>query len=111
MSAPIPRRLLPDTGTYTPYAGTVNSKKTYGTALPMTYIRAEVVKQNAMTSLGDMKNDKITVFYDCVNSTPSGITFKADDKITVGGVDYTVRRAVTFKGLGAAIHHWEVACV
>lgn len=111
MSAPIPRRRLTDSVTYTPYTGTVGSKKTYGTPVALAVVFFEFVKQNTMTSFGDMKNDKVALIYDCVNSTPTGIVFKTDDKINVGGVDYTVRKAVPFKGMGPALHHWEVACV
>jgi hypothetical protein len=111
MSNPIPRRLLRDTATYTPYTGTVHDVKTYGAAVALTFVRFEAVKQNAMTSLGDMKNDKINLFYDSKNSLPIGITFKANDIITSAGINYTVRKANPLKGTGSAIHHWEVACV
>jgi hypothetical protein len=111
MSAPIPRRLLPHSAKYKPYTGTVGSVKQYGTEVDLEHVRLEPVKQNAMTSLGDMKNDRVAVFYDCVNSRPAGLVFKTGDVITFDSVAYTVRKASPVYGMGQAVHHWEVACV
>lgn len=111
MSAPIPRRLLPHNAKYKPYSGTVSSVKQYGEEVDLEFVRIEPVKQNAMTALGDMKNDRVNLFYDCVNSRPIGLEFKVNDVVTFGGVAYTVRKTAPIYGSGTAIHHWEVACV
>lgn len=111
MSAPIPRRLLPHSAKYKPYTGTVASVKQYGTEVDLVFVRVEPVKQNAMTSLGDMKNDRVNFFYDCVNSRPIGLVFRVNDIITFDGVAYSVRKASPVYGNGPAVHHWEVACV
>jgi len=64
-----------------------------------------------MTSLGDMKNDKYKMFFDCANSAPSGTEFKKDDKIVYGSLTLFVRATENPKALGTAIHHWEVSLV
>lgn len=111
MSNPIPRRLLVHSCTLTPYAGTVNSVKTYGTAVALTFVRFEPVKQNAMTSLGEMKNDCFTLFLDCVNSRPAGIVPAMGDKITFGTLVLSVRKVTFCYGSMPEVHHYEVACV
>lgn len=111
MSAPIPVRLLPHSATYESYIKTVNSCPTYEAGVTLLHVRFESVKQTAMTALGDMKNDRFTLYYDCRNSLPEGISFKKGDRITVGDMALSVRTAKPCYGREAAIHHWEVACV
>jgi len=111
MSNPIPRRLLVHSGTLTPYAGMVNSVKTYGAAVALTFVRFEPVKQNAMTSLGDMKADRFTMFFDCVNSRPAGTVPAVGDKIKFGTIELSARKVTPCYGSTPEVHHYEVACV
>lgn len=111
MSSPIPRRLLPHKASYAAYAGTVNSVKTYSTAVDLSFVRFESVKQNAMTSLGDMKNDRYLLIIDCINSRPLGVFPKALDKVAFDGATLTVRKVTACYGDGAAVHHYEVNLV
>ena len=107
----IPVRLLPHSGTYEPYTGTVGSVKTYGALVTMYRVRFEPVKQNAMTSLGDMKNDRFLLIYDCHNSQPEALTFKANDRIVYAGITLSVRKATSFFADSGEVHHYEVNCV
>jgi len=111
MSNPIPRRLLVHSGTLAPYAGTVNSIKTYGTAVALSFVRFEPVKQNAMTSLGEMKSDRFIMFFDCKNSLPAGTVPAIGDKITFGALVLFARKVTPCYGSAAAVHHFEVSCV
>jgi hypothetical protein len=111
MSKPISRLMLVHSATLNAYIGTVNSVKTYGTNQALTFVRLEPTKQNAMTSLGDMKNDRFTLFYDCVNSRPLAVSFAIGDKITFGGSVLFVRKAAACYADSSSTHHWEVACV
>ncbi len=111
MSSPIPRRLLVHSATLNPYAGTVNSVKTYGAAMALKFVRFEPVKQNAMTSLGEMKSDRFVMVYDCKNSTPSRTTFKANDKITFGNYVMAVRKVADGIDDTPNVHHFEVNLV
>lgn len=111
MSNPIPRRLLIHSGTLAPYTGTVNSLKTYGAAVTLEHVRFDPVKQNAMTSLGDMKNDRFTLFFDCVNSRPAGTVPAVGDKITFGTLALFARKVTPCYGSTPEVHHYEVACV
>jgi hypothetical protein len=64
-----------------------------------------------MTSLGDMKNDRFKMFFDCVNSAPVGTVIKKDDKIVYGSLTLFVRSVEPCKALGSTVHHYEVSLV
>ena len=111
MSSPIPRHLLHHTATLQPFAATVNSNPSFGTSANLDYVRFEPVKQNAMTSLGDMKADRFVMFFDCHTSKPKGTVPAVKDKITFGGVALTVRKVTPCYGSNGSVHHYEVSCV
>lgn len=111
MSSPIPRRLLPHSASFASYAGTVGSVKTYSTAVDMSFVRFESAKQNAMTSLGEMKSDRYLLFIDCVNSRPLGIVPKVLDKVVFSGATLAARKVTACYGDNAEVHHYEVNLV
>lgn len=95
MSKPMSNRLLVHSSTLTP-AGTVDAdgNSTAGTAVNLTKVRVISAKQNAMTALGESKNDKLVLIFDCKASLPLGTTFKANDLVTypvTDGIQYTIR--------------------
>ena len=106
----IPRAVLIHSATYAHYTGTDRSgEKTYGAEQTLQFVRFEVSKQNALTALGDQKNDRYTMFYDCENSLPAGITFSAGDKVTYGSEALEVRTANMYSAF--SVHHWEIQLV
>jgi hypothetical protein len=112
MSKPIPVSLLRNTGTLETYIKTVNGLAQYApVATTLTRVRFQPVKQNAMTALGDMKNDRFTLFIDCVNSLPKGTVPAKKDRITFGNMALIVRDVIPQYGDDAGVHHYEVACV
>ena len=111
MSSPIPRRLLPHKASYAAYAGTVNSVKTYATAVDLSFVRFEPAKQNAMTSLGEMKNDRYLLFIDAINSRPLGLVPKMLDKVVFSGATLSARKVTACYGDSAEVHHYEVNLV
>lgn len=111
MSNPIPRRLLVHSGTLAPYTGTANSAKTYGTTVTLKNVRFEPVKQNAMTSLGEMKNDRFLMFFDCKSSLPAGTVPAVNDKLTFGAIVLLARKVTPCYGNTPEVHHYEVSCV
>lgn len=111
MSSPISPAILTHSATLYPTTGVVNSVRTYGAAVNLTSVRVRSVKQTAMASLGEMKNDKFLLTFDCVNSVPAGTTFKANDKIVYGSYTLAVRAAIPATGDSSAVHHWEVSLV
>lgn len=112
MSSAIPRRLLVHSASLRRYDKTVASVKTFFTpAIDLKFVRFEPVKQNAMTSLGEMKNDRFVMVYDCRNSTPVGTTFKFNDEITWGTFVLVVRKVSTGIDDTANPHHLEVSIV
>lgn len=112
MSSAIPRRLLAHSATLHRYDKTVNSVKTYfSPAIDLKFVRFEPVKQNAMTSLGEMKNDTFVMVFDCRNSTPVGTTLKTNDKIVFGSITLAVRKVASGVDDTSAVHHYEVNLV
>lgn len=112
MSNPIPRTLLQHSATLYQYTGTVNGADQFGTAVSLGHIYVEPAKQNAMTSLGDSKNDTFRIWFDRVNSTPTGQTFKVKDKIVYDGLTCRIRKAQPIKpATSNVLHHWELNLV
>lgn len=111
MSAPIPRRLLIHAGLLEAFDKTVNSAPTFKPPVTLTNVRFDPVKQNAMTSLGDMKADRFVMFLDCVNSTPQGTVPAVKDRITFGANVLTVRKVTPCYASSPNVHHYEVSCV
>jgi hypothetical protein len=75
----------------------------YATAQSVFFVMGEPVKDWKLASDGEMKDDKLTLFYDCVNSDPPGLTFKKGDKITFNSNIFIVRTIKDFTP-----HHVEV---
>ena len=102
---PIPRAILTHSISHAARVSVDQyNKPTYATpATVVNYVRCEPVKASALKALGDMKDDKLTVYYDCANSSPAGIVFKELDRIIFGGVYYTIRTIVDFSP-----HHVEI---
>jgi hypothetical protein len=106
MSRPISPALLIHSATFYSYLGTPGS---FGAAVSLVGVRFRSVRQNAMTSLGDMKSDLFTMLFDCANSGPAGTTFKPKDKIVYGSFTLYVRKVT--QGDGSAAHHYELSLV
>ena len=110
MSRPIPRRLLPHTATLYKRTGVDQyNDPTYAAGVALQFVRFEPTKKTALTALGEMADDKMMLFFDCVNSLPVGTTFGQMDRVVFGGFDLTVRQADPMTGSGADVHHYEVA--
>jgi hypothetical protein len=110
MIPPIPRAVLNQSATLYPFLTTsAAGLKTYGTTVSLSSLAVFPVKQNAMTSLGEMKNDLYLMVFDTVNSLPAGTTFKMKDKIVYASVNLEVRKASPIVDLTTgAVHHYEL---
>ena len=108
----IPRSILPHTASLKKLTG-IDSRgnATYATAVDLNYVRLEVARKNALTSLGEQRNDSMVLFFDVINSLPAGTEFAINDVVTFGGRDYTVREAVAEYTVYGTPHHYEVALV
>ena len=101
---PIPRRILVHSVTYSARASVDEyNNPTYATGVPVSFVRLEPVKMTALRALGELKDDKFTLYYDCENSEPTGVAFKELDKITYNGSDYIIRSISDFSP-----HHLEM---
>lgn len=102
---PIPRKFLEHSASYEARTGTdADGNGTYASAVDLSFIRCEPVKAWVNASNGEMKDDKLTLFYDCVNSEPAGLTLAKGDRVTYNGALYAVREVNDFSP-----HHLEVA--
>ncbi len=113
MIPPIPRAIMNQSATLYPFVSTsAGGVKTYGTAVALSSIAMMPAKQNAMTSLGEMKDDLYLMVFDSVNSLPAGTTFKKKDKIVYGSENLEVRKVVPQPDLTTGLtHHWEMNLV
>ena len=100
----IPRIILIHSCTYYSKTGIdAYNKPTYAAGAAVSFIRCEPVKHNAFTDTGESKDDKLTLFYDCVNSEPTTIIPKKGDKVNFLTTDYIVREVKDFSPI-----HYEV---
>ena len=113
MIPPIPRAILNQAATLYPFVSTsTGGVKTYGTTVSLSNIAMFPAKQNAMTSLGEMKNDLYLMVFDVVNSLPAATSFKVKDKIVYGSQNLEVRKATPQPDLTTGLtHHWELNLV
>jgi hypothetical protein len=113
MMPPIPRVVLNQSATLYPFLTTsAAGVKTYNTAVSLSCMAVFPIKQNAMTSLGEMKNDLYLMIFDSANSLPAGTTFKKKDKIFYGSENIEIRKAEPIYDLTTgAVHHWELNIV
>jgi hypothetical protein len=77
----------------------------------ITYVRVATSKKALLTNLGELKNDKLVLIFDCTNSLPAGTTFNEGDKIVYKDVDYIVREVTDPSGDDENPHHYRVALV
>lgn len=117
MIKPIPKRVLIHSATYYPYQGKdAYQKATYGDAVELLNVRFEPVKKTSLTSktgmssLGEQKDDTLTMFVDGVNSTPL-LDYSEFDKIDFSGQNYIIREVRPYFGFGEKVHHWEIYLV
>jgi len=77
--------------------------RTFSASAAISYVRCEPSKRNALASLGEMKDDKLILFYDCFNSEPQTLTFNLNDEVEFNSQKYTIR---DFKDFSP--HHLEI---
>ena len=101
---PIPRILLDHSCSY--YARKSvdeNGNPTFDTKIDITFVRFETVKQSSLKMMGEMKDDKLKMYYDLINSNPKTVTFNELDKVVYNSKDYTIRTVEIYDK-----HHLEV---
>ena len=109
----IPRGILYQAATLYPFVSTTSGNvKVYGTTASLSNIAMFPAKQNAMTSLGEMKNDLYLMVFDSANSLPAATSFKVKDKIVFNSQNLEVRKATPQPDLTTGqTHHWELNLV
>lgn len=108
----IPRAVLVHSATYERCTGVSrNGQEEYEKAVALSFVRFEPVKQTEVQGLGEQRNDRFKLFYDCVNSLPVGLTFSTNDRVTYNGEQFRVRIAQPFFTVRSVPHHVEIALV
>jgi hypothetical protein len=113
MSSAISEGLLIHTASLYPATTSIDD---YGKPVPadeikLTKIRVVRAKRTVAEALGEAKNDRLTLIYDCTFSLPRGVVFNHGDKVVRNGKTYTVREATDPSGDEEGPHHWKVALV
>ena len=92
--------------------------ETKGDEIILKNVRCVPVKQNTLTANGLQNDDKLTLFYDSVNSSAWNGTSQVKDWIPVNGMkvlfdgtEYTMRIEQPVYARTAAVHHYEVQLV
>jgi hypothetical protein len=75
----------------------------YDSGVTIKYIHIEPMTVSKLKSLGEFKDDKVTLFYDYSNSLPNNLTFSPLDKIEFDNEEYIVRDSMKYLD-----HHEEV---
>lgn len=106
---PIPRRVLCHTATLYPFTSVDEyNNVTYGEAVNLSYVRFQATRQTALTAMGEARDDRLVMFYDCANSLPAGIVPKEMDKLVFANSPFIVRTVNAEYAMDASVHHYEV---
>lgn len=104
---PIPLKLLihsAELSSVTP--GDYNVPEITGT-IPLSHIRVEPCNSAVSTKDNRQLNASYKLFYDCVNSSPQGVTFDIDMRVTFDGETFGIQETKKFFDENK-LHHWEV---
>ena len=92
--------------------------ETKGDEITLKNVRCVPVKQNTLTANGLQKDDKLTMFYDSVNSSAYNGTAKVADwkpengmRVLFNGTEYTARVVQPMYARTDEVHHYEVQLV
>jgi hypothetical protein len=112
MSEPISLDVLVHSADLYPKSGEdAFGNPTWGEKVELTRIRVSRSKQTLLTALGEAKNDKLVLIFDCTNSLPAGTAFGEGDKIVYNSGTYLACEVTDNSGDVAAAHHYRVALV
>lgn len=112
MLKPIPRKVLIHSAVYTK----VTSKDKWGAVveaeetpapISLTFVRIEPSSAIKLSKDNKEMQLKSILFYDCVNSLPTGVSFELEDTITFSGTDYIIASIDPISAL-SGIHHYEI---
>ncbi len=85
-------------------------KKTWTDPLELEFIRLEPSSKTVTDKQNTQLQLSTTLFYDCRNSLPGGITFTKDMIITVDELDYRVQSVEALYD-ERKLHHYEIGLV
>ena len=108
---PIPRFLLPHSATHRYGVKTQNDagQDSYESSQTLTRVRFEPSTKLVKTKDNNERQLSAMMFFDCRNSSPSGVTFALGDQIErSGGSTYEVVGGTEPVFDGRTAHHYEV---
>lgn len=110
----ISKRMLNNTATYYKFTGIdLDRQKTYGDAITLRHVWITASLVQAEDGNGKTPRDKMTMYYDVINSTANNgtnyvnVTFSKGDKITYAGEDYEINTINSCHGL-KGLEHFEL---
>lgn len=110
MSRPISKRMLSCSATmYTEQEMDEDRNVVWSDPIELSQIFVTVSEGTTNTSDGKETADNMTLFYDCWNSLPKGLTFKPGAKIVFEEREYFINRVTPCYSDG--LHHYEIGLV
>lgn len=108
MNAPIPLFLLPHTAVLKRKVTDDGWGGAQYKELPLYHIRIEPCWSQTFSLSGDIPQVSGRLFFDCVNSLPTGTAFIKGDTVVFNGREYTVSKVYEYYAKTDMIHHYEV---
>lgn len=111
MMKPIPRELLIHEATMKSVTSVDRwGNETWAAPVELRFIRLEPFWKTVVDKQNTQVQRNCTLFYDCKNSLPIGITFTKDMVITVNGLDYRIQEIEDLYD-EKKLHHYEIGLV
>jgi len=108
----IPRWMRPHTITYKARTGTdAWSNPSYAASVTVNYVRMEPTSKIILSKDNTQIQLASVLYYDCQDSSPTGMQFKGLDVIEFNGRTYTVIEPDSLYDKGVTAHHLEIGLI
>lgn len=105
----IPLKWLKQSVSYQERSGTDDyGNAAYAPAQTLAHVRIEYGVKTVIAATGETLIDDAVVYYDPVQSSPSGLSFPRKSKIVFNSDNFILREADPFYDETGNLHHWEL---
>lgn len=112
MSRPIPRHLLPHRATLRRHSADQTNQwddvVSKGKPIELKYVRFEPTSKVLISATNEEVQLTAYMFYDCRNSSPTGLRFALKDRICFDGVEYEIVDGIIPETAHQQLHHYEL---
>lgn len=105
---PIPKRLLPQKGSYQKFLGNSGEGISFDTSVTIYNIKIEERKQYRYTANGKEEIATAILFYDCINSKGFELEPVVNSKITINSKEYVIVDYEILYANETTPHHYEI---